>query len=332
MTSRVVLVILSLFALVAPAAAQSYEIRVTWPTRLRESYSLDSAIAEVVHPGAVLQVAGRFNRWLKIDRNGRQVWMADWIDHVRLDQEQTGAVGTGVAKAPAPAQIDNCCFVNRQCATDQQWADGYWAYQRNECPAAVVAGPAIAVDRGSGHAIHVDGSPPFVDFINESLDWLRSLSPTWYDYVITGADRIWEEPDRFAGAGAHSPIRLIAMSTYGSLLHPAAPDRQWNLAQAMSILVHEACHIHRHEAGYPYNGYTIVDEELACFQQQHRFADVLPARYKSVVLNSVLSYSYCEDDLTNHPRCRWVRTNCEWSADGMRITACPAMGFRIIYH
>ena len=32
------------------------------------------------------------------------------------------------------SEIDNCCFVDRQCATNQEWADGYYAFQRNECP------------------------------------------------------------------------------------------------------------------------------------------------------------------------------------------------------
>ena len=44
--------------------------------------------------------------------------------------------------------IDNCCFVNRQCATDQEWVDGYHAYQRNQCsasqPAAAVSAPVSA--------------------------------------------------------------------------------------------------------------------------------------------------------------------------------------------
>lgn len=329
MNCKVFILTLIVFTLVTPAAAQSYQIRVTWPTRLRESYSLDSAIAELVPPGAVLQVVGRFNRWLKIDRDGSQVWMADWIDHERLDEVQTGTVGTGGAQVQVSAEIDNCCFVNRQCRTDQEWVDGYWAYQRNECPGTLIAGAPTA---GARHAVWIDGSPPFVDFINETLNWMRSLSQSWYGYVITGADRIWEEPDRFAGAGAHVEERLIALSRYGSLLDVAAPDMQWNLARAMTMLIHEACHIHRHEAGYPYNGYTKVDEEWACIQQEHRFAIVLPARYKSVALKSSIASVHCEGDLTNHSRCRWVRTNCEWSADGMRITACPAMGRRIIYH
>lgn len=31
------------------------------------------------------------------------------------------------------AQPNNCCGIDRQCATDQEWNDGYWAYQNNQC-------------------------------------------------------------------------------------------------------------------------------------------------------------------------------------------------------
>ena len=34
----------------------------------------------------------------------------------------------------APTSIDNCCFVDRQCNSDQQWEDGYWAFQNGQCP------------------------------------------------------------------------------------------------------------------------------------------------------------------------------------------------------
>ena len=35
---------------------------------------------------------------------------------------------------PAPAEnVDNCCFVDRQCATDEDWVNGYNAYQSNQC-------------------------------------------------------------------------------------------------------------------------------------------------------------------------------------------------------
>ena len=31
--------------------------------------------------------------------------------------------------------VDNCCFVDRQCNSDQDWVHGYWAYQNNQCAA-----------------------------------------------------------------------------------------------------------------------------------------------------------------------------------------------------
>ncbi len=31
--------------------------------------------------------------------------------------------------------IDNCCFVDRQCQSDQDWVNGYWAFQNNQCSA-----------------------------------------------------------------------------------------------------------------------------------------------------------------------------------------------------
>ena len=34
---------------------------------------------------------------------------------------------------PASAEIDNCCFVGRQCDADREWVNGYWAYQNNQC-------------------------------------------------------------------------------------------------------------------------------------------------------------------------------------------------------
>ena len=37
--------------------------------------------------------------------------------------------------APAAAQIDNCCFVDRQCHSDQEWVNGYHAYQNGQCAA-----------------------------------------------------------------------------------------------------------------------------------------------------------------------------------------------------
>ena len=36
---------------------------------------------------------------------------------------------------PTSAQIDNCCFVDRQCTTNYDWVSGYYAFQNNHCAA-----------------------------------------------------------------------------------------------------------------------------------------------------------------------------------------------------
>ena len=47
---------------------------------------------------------------------------------------------------PAGAQIDNCCFVDRLCATNDEWVNGYWAYQHNQCPAPAQPQPTASAD------------------------------------------------------------------------------------------------------------------------------------------------------------------------------------------
>ncbi len=42
---------------------------------------------------------------------------------------------TSYSLAAAQSEIDNCCFLGWQCNSNQDWADGYWAYQNNQCSA-----------------------------------------------------------------------------------------------------------------------------------------------------------------------------------------------------
>ena len=121
-TVRLMVVFVFLLTVNGLALAQTYSVLVTQNTNLRASYSLQSGIVETVAAGTTLQVGGSFNRWLSNSRNG-EVWMADWVPYDRVESAQT------------PSDVNNCCFVNRQCTTDQEWTDGYWAYRRNECPA-----------------------------------------------------------------------------------------------------------------------------------------------------------------------------------------------------
>lgn len=114
--------LLCLCVAIPVSQAQTYSIRVAKNTNLRASHSLDSAVLASARAGTTLEVVGEHDRWLRVQRDSRDYWMASWVRHTRLDDQP-------------PADIDNCCFVDRQCQTDPEWIDGYWAYQRNECAA-----------------------------------------------------------------------------------------------------------------------------------------------------------------------------------------------------
>ncbi len=319
---RLVLVVIIWLMLSGAALADAYQIRVTWPSRLRASYSLDSPIVARTLAGEVLQVVGRFNRWLKIDRDGQTLWLADWVDYTRLDQQQASPATESTANQQQPSDIDNCCFVNRQCQSEQEWVDGYWAFQRNECPAPAQPQPGTSSAQVTGHAIRIEGSPLNVGYITEALNRLRAGSQKWYDYVINGAVLIREDPDLHAGGTVLSSQRIILLPPYDRVI--SVFDMDVNLARTMAVLVHEACHIHRHFMGYAYNGYTKVDEELFCNEQERvALRESVPPRLQGEA--SDLSWIHCWGDLTNHPSCRWVRENCEWGANG-EMLACPAMG------
>ena len=140
---------IAVFLLCSVAAAQSYSIRVTNTTNLRATYSTRSRIVEAVPSGTTLQVISAFNRWLKINRNGNDVWMADWVAHTRVEGGQQTQTQTS-------SQIDNCCFVDRQCNTDQEWTDGYWAYQNGQCTAPTQVQTTTATQPTGGEPSQVN--------------------------------------------------------------------------------------------------------------------------------------------------------------------------------
>ncbi len=54
------------------------------------------------------------------------------------------------------AQIDNCCFVDRQCSSDQDWRDGYWAFQNGQCAAPAPSQPGTSAPPASSAPANVD--------------------------------------------------------------------------------------------------------------------------------------------------------------------------------
>ena len=212
--------------LITLASAQPYSIRANRGLNLRAAPSLNADIAETVFSGVLLRVVGEHNRWLKIDRNGREVWLTDWDDFSRVD------INWPTESQQPASQIDGCCFDNEECATKQEWAVGSYGFQGNECPkpAELVVMPAnncCYVNRQcqsdedriagalafqydstcqsappaqsseitlSGSVPKIEGSDHFVRHIVTTLNWMESEAPDWYNYVITGLDLIVEVP------------------------------------------------------------------------------------------------------------------------------------------
>ena len=148
MRAKLLLTMLAALSLCGVASAQSYAIRVTFNTNLRAAASLQANIIEIAPAGAILNVVGTFNRWLRIDRNGSEVFMASWVRHERVEDQ--AAADT---QPQTVTNIDNCCFVDRQCMTDQEWVDGYYAFQNGQCAAPVqtqtqTSSQPVSVDDG----------------------------------------------------------------------------------------------------------------------------------------------------------------------------------------
>ena len=278
-------VLLSVFVLCSVASAQDYQIRTDARVNLRATYSLEGEIVEAVPAGAILQVVGMFNRWLKINRNGNEVWLADWVGFTRVaDGAQT------------QSQVDNCCFVDRQCTVDAEWTSGYWAFQNNQCAAPLQSRPQISSqpanistgtinnccflgwqchsdeDWARGHfafhinqckhrGVEIEGSEAFVLRIEEALDILQNRAPTWYAYSISGLTKIREVPeDEGAGVYLHTGAFSI---TPGHV--------SIGVLWLASIIVHDACHVHRAATGLVHGRLT---GERECLRVQIEATDV----------------------------------------------------------
>ena len=304
MKARLIIATMLLVFAGGAALAQSYQIQVKFTVRLRASYSLDS----------------RYNRWLKIECDGETSWLADWVDYTRLDQEQTSPA-EAVPNQQQRSNIDNCCFVNRQCHSDREWLDGYWAYQRKECPAQPQPGSSAAPT--SGHPITINGTFLFVDIITEALDALRDKAPQWYEYVTTNLYQINEAiPGAGSGHGGGRRPGTCSLRPYS--MNPYVVH-EWNVYSYVSSIVHYACHSAYDYAGSPYNGYTKVNEEADCVRMDNAAVDLVAANHPPGTFGSMVGISHCDGDLTNSPHCRWVRENCEWGPN-MKLLACPASG------
>ncbi len=253
---------LCFFFLFGLTSAQSYQIRVTNNTNLRASYSLDSAVLSSAQAGETLQVLGQHNRWLQVSRDSRSYWMAGWVAHSRVEDQPT---------TPA-TDIDNCCFLNWRCHSDDDWRHGWLAFQNDQCRLDL--------------PITIEGGEAFRELIFESLLLLWRRSPSWYQYTIDGLDTV-AETNSYDDTFINYHTRVFYFHTDDTW--SAGLSSQEHLAYTASILVHEACHVHRHEAGFAYQGWQ-AREEGACTQMQlEAYEAIDPAAPRSPWLRELLA-------------------------------------------
>ena len=201
MKIRLFAVMLAVFALCSVASAQAYFIRAEDRNNLRSCAGFGCRVVETVLVGTVLEVVGEYNRWLKISRNGAEVWMASWIDYSRVDPSQSKHPG-----------------------------------------------------------VIIEGSEDFIIWVEAALDMLKDSAPEWYVYADNGLNKVVEALDN--GLDVERKI------WYDQLITPGA-DSDWAVVWMATVLVHEACHVYRYQAGFPYG--TVAErfrEEVVCQQIQ----------------------------------------------------------------
>lgn len=157
----------------------------------------------------------------------------------------------------AQQEIDNCCFVDRQCKSEQEWVDGYWAFQNNQC---ITSSQPPVVHAPSLHVPRIEGDARFVAQIEAALNLLQERAPSWYSFVVSGSNVI---VPTVGLSWAIYKDRRIEISNR----HAFAPrGYQTQLLFLAGVLVHEACHIHRYENGlYTWDRKV---EEFACISKQ----------------------------------------------------------------
>ena len=215
--------------------------------------------------------------------------MADWVAYTRVEDSAPTQTQTA-------ANIDNCCFVDRQCNNDNEWTDGYWAFQNGQCGAPAhsqgqtpvqpaTTDPAIVdnccftgwpchtendwlsgfnayqTNQCKHPVIALEGSSGFILQMEQALDLLQMLSPNWYHYVVSGLDRIRQTPQGVIGVDVSA--RSFDLSYADNL--PPGRDFYGHTLYTGTVLIHEACHVYRYEAGIAHSG---LEGERACVETE----------------------------------------------------------------
>lgn len=255
----------------------------------------------------------------------------DWTDGYWAFQNnqcpapaQSPASASSQSVSAAPAQIDNvdnCCFVNRQCSNELEWEAGYYAYQNNQCaapgqsagsaPGAPESARIIGYTSGSiqpstsftkrptldsgpisfgnccemnwqcnsdedwnaghnafqnnqcqlpGSVISIVGDADFVDYMTTRLEELRNGMPERYHYALSALNKLQQASPDLLGGFVDERGRTFYVPWSG----PRSDGFETRLS---AVIVHEACHVHRADAGHVAYACDLegsIREELIC--------------------------------------------------------------------
>ncbi|MCY4465764.1 MAG: hypothetical protein OXE46_09535 [Chloroflexi bacterium] len=157
------------------------------------------------------------------------------------------------SRLPAPGQsiyTSNCCEEDWQCNNDQDWANGYHGFQND--PSCALPG-----------LITIVGAPPFVDQFERGLDLLRNKLPHRYYFVLDGVDKVEMHEGHGGGVGGY--VNALSRTFFVAESGFLDPQHSPSVEQLSTSLVHEACHVHRANAGHIIrNGCDRIREEAFC--------------------------------------------------------------------
>ena len=220
---------------------------VTGNMNIRSGASTSSSVVAKARAGDEFAVASSRRGvtwcWLKIGTG----WLANTSRVRATEPAQPLATGSAAPVVSQSANINNCCFVNRQCLTEQEWIDGFWAYQRQECPVQAstehVSQPAAphAIINSQGRRIPIYGDDEFRLTIARGFYYLRDNLPQWWQYVSIIDDvKFNTKEGNCAYACADWPYKSVMFGP-----HAYGKDA----SRIAASLIHETCHIYQWQEG-----------------------------------------------------------------------------------
>ena len=219
---------------------------------VRAAATIESAVVAKARSGDVFTVSnsaqGATWCWLKIDLG----WLAKTArvqssKPLHTTTSTSASTSASTETQQTRSDIDNCCFVNRHCQSEQDWVDGFWAFRRQECSAPGIAeqvsqpGAPHYIINSQGRKIPIYGDEEFRLTIARGFYYLRDKLPQWWQYVAIIDDVKYDDKEGNCGyACASWPYKNVRFGPH------AYEQSARSIAQT---LIHETCHLYQWQEG-----------------------------------------------------------------------------------